>query len=205
MRVTLISHTFDPEHLIEYCARTCTNTESRMGIAPSPHQESKRMIEKLLAMEHDGPLEHAVATFRIDGVSRAMSLQLVRHRIASYCQKSQRYVSESQFEYVTPRSIKESPWANATFVDLMSNIQSAYNRLIELGIKKEDARAVLPNACATSLVATMNFRTLRHFFKLRLDKRAQEEIREMATEMFFKILKVAPSVFSDLLPLTRTN
>lgn len=109
-------------------------------------------------------MEHASFTFAIDGVSRALSHQLVRHRIGvSFSQKSQRYVKENQFEYIIPQSIENDPQLKGEFRDIMEYLQDKYNRLLSLGVKPEDARYILPNACETKLVVTMNARSLLHF------------------------------------------
>jgi thymidylate synthase (FAD) len=122
---------------------------------------------------------------------------LVRHRIASYDQQSQRYVSSSQFEYVTPDKIAKNADAKTLFDNTMQDLQKTYDQLIELGIAKEDARAVLPNACATRLIVTMNARSLFHFFGLRCCVRAQSEIRQMANEMLKLCKEVAPQIFAN--------
>jgi thymidylate synthase (FAD) len=144
-------------------------------------------------------LEHIVFSFDISGISRACSHQLVRHRMASYSQRSQRYVNESEFEYVIPDSLNESADALVSYWSCMSDITSIYNHLIDLGIPKEDARFVLPNACETSLVMTINARSLRNFFKLRMDKHAQWEIRELAMEMYNQIKNEYGILFEDVM------
>lgn len=139
--------------------------------------------------------EHATFTFGLEGVSRALTHQLVRHRIASYDQQSQRYVSAKQFEYVVPPKIAKNPEAKELFEKTMSDLQNTYDRLVELGIPKEDSRYVLPNACASRLICTMNVRSLMHFFGLRCCTRAQWEIRDMANQMLKICQEVAPKVF----------
>ncbi|MCL0086424.1 FAD-dependent thymidylate synthase, partial [Thermodesulfovibrionales bacterium] len=155
------------------------------------------------------PLEHASFTFAIEGISRACSHQLVRHRIASYSQQSQRYVSEEAgFDYVIPPVIKEDEDLKRRFEDLMAESQEAYNytvgRLREKGIKGEsanqDARFILPNAAETKIMVSMNARELLHFFRVRCCNRAQWEIREMAVEMLRLVKKTAPLIFSKAGP-----
>ena len=137
---------------------------------------------------HESPIEHALYTWRITGVSRALSHQLVRHRIASYSQRSQRYVSEKQFEYVTPPSLDSKDFeVKEMYKDCMQRIQSYYTALVEAGVPREDARMVLPNACTTSLVVSMNPRAFKNFLRLRMDKHAQWEIRFLATLMLMAI------------------
>lgn len=146
-------------------------------------------------MGHESPIEHVSFTFGIEGVSRVLTHQLVRHRLASYSQKSQRYVDEDAFEFITPHSISKDSIASGLFDAQMKTIQEAYNALVALGIPKEDARYVLPNACETKIIVTMNARTLHNFFKQRLCNRAQWEIREMASKMKEEIIKVSPLLF----------
>ena len=164
---------------------------------------------------HESPIEHAVYTWRVAGVSRALTHQLVRHRIASYSQRSQRYVSEKQFDYVTPPSVVKNdftfgrPVAGAEEHDedctakeyydyVMEFLATAYNELQERGIPKEDCRMVLPNACTSSVVVTMNPRSFRNFLKLRLDKKAQWEIRMLAYEMYKAIPEDHKFMYEDI-------
>jgi len=134
-------------------------------------------------------------------VSRAMTHQLVRHRIASYTQQSQRYVTYNTLEkYVTPASIADKAEAKELFEETLERISKTYNNLLKLGIPKEDARFILPNACKTNIIVTMNARELRHFFNLRCCVRAQWEIREAATEMLRQVKKVAPVLFENAGP-----
>ena len=159
-------------------------------------------------MEHFSVLEHGYATFRISEVSRALTHQLVRHRIASYSQQSQRYVKESQFEYVIPPSIfeleKKLPVGDEDlngakdFQNDMKIIQGMYDKWKIRGLKNEDARFVLPNACYTEIVMSANFREFRNIFKIRCDKHAQWEIRDVAKEMLRQLYTKCPSVFEDL-------
>lgn len=188
MEIELISITPDPEFVIEEAGRTCY--KSKTG--------DPAIIRKWIMAGHESVIEHASATFRISGVSRALTHQLVRHRIASYSQQSQRYVKESEFDYVIPPSIKKDKNLNNDYMWFMNCIQDMYNYLIDSGIKKEDARFILPNACCTEIVMTMNFREFRHFLKLRTNKSAQWEIREMANHILTVLYDHAPNVFFDL-------
>ena len=153
-------------------------------------------IKKLADMGHESPFEHVNFTFGVEGVSRALSHQLVRHRIASYSQKSQRYVDEKSFTYIVPPSIASNEEALADYHAQMEAIRKAYARLSEL-IPQEDARYVLPNACETKVVVTMNVRSLNNFFRLRCCQRAQWEIRELAKMMLKEVRKVAPRIFAN--------
>ncbi len=156
-----------------------------------------KFIEMLIKTGHTSVLEHAVATFRVEGGSRAFTHQLVRHRIASFTQQSQRYVEESGFSYVIPPSIEKKDEARRIFLDLIEHSKEAYKKLLDLGVKKEDARFVLPNAVCSEIVITANFREWRHIFELRGHPSAQWEIRKMAVEILKILKKEAPSVFFD--------
>jgi len=195
MKVEILAFTPNPELLIEDAARICYDSFEKK--APGSHV---RIIEHLIRSGHESVLEHSSVTYRVAGVSRALTHQLVRHRLASYSQRSQRYVKETEPQYVTPPSCGESLTnANSIFEDAMANAWRAYNDLLKLGIKGEDARFVLPNACCSEIIITMNFRELRHFFKLRTSKHAQWEIRDMAKEMWEQVMRIgAANVFADI-------
>ena len=204
MNVELFTYTYTPEATIERAGRICYASTDKIvegSLDPGNNTATSAgpFIKGLLNRGHDGPLEHASATIIASGVSRALTHQLVRHRIASYCQESQRYVKVKEPEYVTPPSIKEKEWQ--VFEDAMGNAWNTYNYLIERGIPAEDARFVLPNACCSKIAITMNFRSWRHFLKLRLDKHAQWEIRTMAGEIFKLLMGIAPNCFEDLTPM----
>ena len=186
-KVELLAITPNCEDVIELSGRECYQSEVR----------DKKIIQNWIKSGHESVIEHVSATFRISGVSRSESHQHVRHRIASYSQKSQRYVKEDDFDYIIPPSIEQNGNAKDLFVDIMNVINDAYNDLVKLGIKKEDARFVLPNACATSFVCTFNFRSLRNFLKLRTDEHAQWEIRQVANKMLEYVKPLAPNVFFD--------
>ena len=197
MVVTLITHTPEPEKIIASAAKLCyssSDIETLMnGLTP---EKIETFIKKLTDLGHQSPLEHCTFTFGIEGVSRALSHQLVRHRIASYSQKSQRYVKEGQFEYIVPPSIKEDGSIMAIFEEAMSQCQRAYDFLLGLGIPAEDTRFVLPNACETKIIMTMNIRSLLHFFDERCCNRAQWEIRQIADMMLDICKEIAPNIFA---------
>jgi thymidylate synthase (FAD) len=193
MKIELLAITQDAEKLIESAGRTAYKSEKRIT-----DDSAATFIAMLVRRGHTSVLEHASATFRISGVSRAFSHQLVRHRIASYTQKSQRYVSEKEFNYVIPESIKNDGRALESFLNCMELIASSYEYLQALGIKNEDARFVLPNACETEIVITANFRVWRHIIELRVDKAAQWEIRDVCMEILKVLKEKAPSCFGDL-------
>ena len=191
MKVELIAITPDPERIIEIAARTCYQSGDKM--VPEKMGE---LLPKLIAMGHESPFEHAYATFRLSDVSRAMTHQLVRHRLLAISQKSQRYVSEGNFEWVTPSAVAES--ARAEFDGDMEVIRAMYKKWKNKGLKNEDARFVLPNACTTELVISANFREWRHVFHVRCHRRAQWEIREVCLEMLKALNREAPHVFADV-------
>ncbi len=203
LKVKLINHTADPEKMVAIAARMCYSPLSAKEMV---NGLTKETIDKMVTMaaenHHDSLMEHVTFTFIIEGVSRALSHQLVRHRIATYHQRSQRYVTEGELptKVVIPPSVQDNPKAKDAYMDIIIRISNAYKYLIELGIKKEDARYLLPNATETQLVMTMNARELIHFFGLRLCNRAQEEIRLMAGMMLDQCRKVSPSLFNNIGP-----
>jgi thymidylate synthase (FAD) len=186
-----------PEELLEHAGRVCYRSE-RAALLRGSKGEPGEFIQRRIREGHESIIEHASLTFEISDISRACSHQLVRHRIASYSQESQRYVDLSDPELVVPPSVAQSPEAMRIWHDLTGRMKRAYRDLRKLGIRKEDARFLLPNATATRIVVTMNFRELRHFFKVRCDRAAQWEIRALATEMLKLAYQVAPAVFEDL-------
>lgn len=182
-------------------ARLCYSPREIAALGDIPAAEQRQLIARVLDLGHESVLEHAVFTFGIEGVSRALSHQLVRHRLASYSQQSQRYVSFADgFAYRTPASIAGDADLEADYRRLMDDIAVCYRRLLERGVPPEDARFVLPNAAETRLMATMNARELRHFFRLRGCRRAQWEIRELALEMLRQVKVCAPFLFVDAGP-----
>ena len=197
MEVELLSMTPNAEQVIEEAGRTAYQSFDKMT-----DESSAKFISMLVKRGHTSVLEHAVATFRIKNVSRAFSHQLVRHRLASYTQKSQRYVNESEFDFVVPDSIKNNREANSeayyVFLYTMDYINNSYIKLKVLGVANEDARFVLPNACTTEIVVTANFREWRHIISLRTDKAAQWEIRRVCKVIFDILNNRAPSCFGDL-------
>ncbi len=197
MKVTILAHTPEPEKVVAAAARLCYSPLSGNDLLTNfDQQKVDNFLAKLSELGHFSPFEHAVFTFAIDGVSRTLSHQLVRHRIASYSQKSQRYVKESGFEFVTPKSIAANPEQKQAFDDIMIKIEQQYQAFLEAGIEPEDARYILPNAACTNLVITMNARSLHNFFKLRCCERAQAEIRILALAMLKEVKKIAPTLFA---------
>jgi len=200
LRVELINHTPDPERTVAAAARLCYS-DSHAGVIMKnlTDQKIKSFIRRLVAMGHLSPFEHVSFTFAVEGVSRVLTHQLVRHRIASYSQKSQRYVSEEAFDYIIPPSILKDEKAAEVFESAMRRLMNAYNELSAL-VPREDARYVLPNACETKIVCTFNARSLLNFFKLRCCNRAQWEIRELANCMLEQVRRVAPVLFETAGP-----
>ncbi len=220
MRVEILSHTPEPEKLIATAAKLCYSKTGIDGIMDGlTPEKTERFISMLADMGHESPFEHAYFTFGIEGVSRAVLAQLTRHRIASYSVQSQRYVNKESFEYIIPPEIEAIPEAKKEFLDAMEEDRRHYVRLASLlkerHIKRltdggmdakeaekaaekqafEDARSVLPNACDTKIVMTMNVRSLYNFFRLRCCMRAQWEIRALAEEMLRKVRQIAPALF----------
>ena len=205
LKVILLRHTPNPEETVAMAAKLCYSPSDITSLKDKIEtKDQKAFVEKLVKMGHMSPIEHASFTFAIEGVSRACSHQLVRHRLASYSQQSQRYVSEEAgFDYVIPPVIKEDREMRKMFVHFMEQAQNAYNDMVkklnEKGIKGEsanqDARFVLPNAAETKIMVTMNARELLHFFRQRCCNRAQWEIRQAAEEMLKLVKKAAPTIF----------
>jgi thymidylate synthase (FAD) len=201
MLVTLVSYTKDAETVCVKAAKVCYSPYGLKQIEKGLNRNKDgAFLEDKIGMEHLSIIEHACFSFMIEGISRACSHQLVRHRIASYSQKSQRYVNEKQFEYITPPSISANPEVNKAYGSFMEQIQGFYYKLVQDGIPKEDARFVLPNAAETKIFVSMNARELLHFFEKRLCQRAQWEIRAMAEEMLDLVKGVAPHLFKTASP-----
>ena len=219
-RIDLIAFTPDPEKVVAAAARLCYSTQGVAKLLDEmDDKEINRLIRILSDMGHQSPFEHVSFTFAIEGVSRSLTHQLVRHRIASYSQKSQRYVREGGFDFIVPEAIGTDPALKGIYMQAMADQQQAYDtladRLSEKHLERllaegtapkkavseaekmaiEDARYILPNACETKIVVTMNARSLLHFFNVRCCNRAQWEIRELATEMLRQVKQVSPNLF----------
>lgn len=193
MTIEIIASTPNPELAIAYAASTCYDSK------PKELEPARKMIKAIIKSGHESCIEHASATFVIDGISRVVTHELVRHRIGfSYSQRSQRYVNEHEPSYVIPQEIAEVPEATVIFNNAMESAWKSYAKLQGLGLKNEIARYVLPNACSTKITVTANFRAWRSFLKLRCSKRAQPEIRELACKLLAELCKIAPACFEDL-------
>ena len=192
MKVELLFITSDAERLIERAGRT-----SYLSFDKEGEDTEKKFVKMLIKRGHKSVLEHAYATFRISGVSRALTHQLVRHRLCSFTQQSQRYVNESNFNYVEPDSIKNNSVAHSIFIKFIEGANLAYQDLQNLGIKNEDARFILPNAVESEIVVTANLREWRHIIELRGNRDAQWEIRKMAIEVLKNLKHHTATVFED--------
>ena len=222
MKVKLLAYTPEPEKVISMAAKLCYSSVGVDDIEKNLTDESiDKFLNMLINMGHESPLEHVSFTFAVEGISRACSHQLVRHRIASYSQQSQRYVKLDQFEYIVPKEIEAIDEAKEVFINAMKQDQEAYDKLVDILFEKhynnlikigktekeakgeaekksiEDARYVFPNACETKLVFTMNTRTLYNFLHHRCCERAQWEIRDLAIEMLRQLKEVAPILFKN--------
>ena len=211
MKVELISYSNLGEQVCGIGARTCTSDK-----IPTKEDDTSKALKSALSSGHESILEHFTMTFAVSGVSRALTHQLVRHRIGvSYSQQSQRYVNMEEFEYVTPASMDDRVivesydfFANRDvyttirkeYADIMEYLRECYKRMVDAGIPEEDARYILPNACCTNIVITVNARELRHIAEERMCAKAQWEIRELVTKMVKQAKEVAPTLFTDVGP-----
>jgi len=194
MKIELLAITPRAEEVIEFAGRVCYRSANKRTAG-----SAAKLIARLVAMGHESPLEHASATFYISGCSRAMTHQLVRHRLLSISQQSQRYVDEKSFQYVIPPSVPDE--RREEFHQDMESIRAMYARWQGRGLKKEDARFVLPNACTSEIVISANFREFRHVFAVRCAPQAQWEIRQACSAMLRELSARAPSVFQDQMNL----
>ncbi|MEM0084366.1 MAG: FAD-dependent thymidylate synthase [Candidatus Methanomethylicia archaeon] len=196
MRVVLLSYTPNPERVVAAAIRQCRSiVGADKLIMELSDDDVKRLIRQCIEMGHLSPIEHASFTFLIEGISRVTSHQLVRHRIASYSQQSHRVVKIDPNNFIIPPSIEGNEEAKKIFTETLKSCMNCYEELLKLGIPREDARYIVPQAVGTSIVVTMNARELLHFFNLRLNVDSQWEIREMAKLMLREVLKVAPTIF----------
>ena len=209
MKVTLVDYPRYADYKAYCAARVCYSDKgftdiwcetpmTGMDKEDPENDKALKLLQGIVKAGHGSVLEHCCFTFSIEGISRACSHQLVRHRIASYSQQSQRYVKGDKFGYVIPPEIEKREDLKKVFDEHMRNTRTLYNTLILCGMKKEDARYLLPNATTTNIVVTMNARELLHFIELRTSPRAQWEIRELAGEMLKQLKEVAPVIFSNI-------
>lgn len=205
LHVRLLQHTPDPDRAVAVAGRLCYAPVSAADLQQEMSDEDvAKLVRILVRSGHHSALEHATFSFAVDGVSRACTHQLVRHRVASYNQQSQRYVSFGAADsFVVPPSIAADREAEQVFLGAMEHARAAYDKLVALGLAEgrgkesvqEDARFVLPNAAETRIVVTMNARELRHFFHVRCCNRAQWEIRDLAWRMRGMVKELAPNLF----------
>lgn len=198
MKVTLLAYTQNADAICAAAGKSCYSEQSSQELLGKGDPE--KTLGKIVGMGHHSVIEHASFTFSVEGVSRSLTHQLVRHRVASFSQQSQRYVSLKEPTFVTPHTVEDDPKAAEVYDKTMAAIWKAYNDLVESGIPPEDARYLLPNGCTTNITITMNARELLHFFRLRCCNRAQWEIREMADEMLRLCKEVSPTIFAKAGP-----
>lgn len=197
MRVKLLAYTQNADAICAAAGKSCYSEKASMDLVDEG--DPAKVLGKIVGMGHHSVIEHASFTFSVEGVSRSLTHQLVRHRIASFSQQSQRYVPLNEPTFVTPHTVEEDPDLKKIYDDTMKTIWEAYSKLQEK-IPAEDARYVLPNGCTTNITITMNARELLHFFSLRCCNRAQWEIREMSDEMLRLCKEVSPTIFKNAGP-----
>ena len=202
MNVELLYHPPDPERAVATAARLCYAPIGASELMESLDEAAiTKVLRTIMAGGHFSTLEHASYTFAIDGVSRALTHQLVRHRLASFNQQSQRYVAyHDGLDVIKPESIAANEEASRLFDQMIESTVEAYKAFLDAGVPAEDARYILPNAAETKIVVTMNIRELLHFFSLRCCNRAQWEIRELAWRMLDLVRETAPYIFKDAGP-----
>ncbi len=202
IRVDVLQHSAEPEKVAALAAKLCYSSADLSGLQENvSNNDQADFIDKIASMGHYSVFEHVSFTFGVEGVSRTLTHQLVRHRVASYSQKSQRYVKVGgELEVITPESVRENSDALTTYNETLETIEKAYAKLIDLGIKAEDARYLLPNATETKIIITMNARELIHFFAIRSCNRAQWEIRELSDLMLKECYRLAPAIFKKAGP-----
>jgi thymidylate synthase (FAD) len=197
MNVKLIGFTPNPEKLPAMAAKLTHSKTKPEDLDKSSEKELLNILEHVMNLGHSSVIEHTCFSFAISDVSRSLTHQLVRHRIASYAQQSQRYVDLKEPNYVTPPTIKKDKTMKKAYDKTMLNIWNEYNKLLDLGIPAEDSRFVLPNAACTNIIVTMNARSLLNFFELRCCLHAQWEIRQLANKMLNEVKKIAPRIFKN--------
>jgi thymidylate synthase (FAD) len=201
VNLVLMRTTPEPDRLVAIAARRCYSNLSAEDIDEKlSDAEVERLLDFLRQRNHLSPFEHADFSFSVDGISRALSHQLVRHRIASYSQESQRYVNYMKVEalpFITPPKIANNEKALQIYNNALEHTLNAYREMVEAGMAPEDARYVFPNAIETKFVFTMNARSLFNFFEQRCCLKAQWEIRALALAMLTEVRKVAPNIFKN--------
>ena len=197
MNVNLLAYTQNADVICAAAGRSCYSERPSADLLSA--KDPEKTLANIVGMGHHSVVEHAVFTFSVEGVSRALTHQLVRHRIASFSQQSQRYVSLKEPTYVIPETVNADPKTLELYEETMKTIWEAYGKLAET-VPAEDARYILPNGCTTNITVTMNARELHHFFSQRCCERAQWEIRELAEKMLALCMEVSPVIFKDAGP-----
>ena len=205
MNVKLIGFTPDPEKMPAMAAKLTHSIIKPEELDKSSNKELMAILEQVLNLGHTSIVEHTSFTFAISDVSRSLTHQLVRHRIASYSQQSQRYVNLTEPNFVTPPKIGKNKDMKKAYEQTMQNIWKEYNNLLKMNIPAEDARYVLPNATCTNIIVTMNARSLLNFFELRCCQHAQWEIRQLANKMLKEVKEVAPTIFKKAGPVCKSK
>lgn len=205
MNVKLIGFTPNPEKIPAMAAKLTHSKTKPEELNKTSDKELDVILKQVLNLGHTSVIEHTNFTFAISDVSRSLTHQLVRHRIASYAQQSQRYVDFKEPCYITPPKIEKNKEMKRAYNLTMENIWKEYNKLLEMGIPAEDARFVLPNAACTNIIVTMNARSLMNFFELRCCLHAQWEIRQLANKMLKEVKKIAPTIFKNAGPACKTK
>jgi thymidylate synthase (FAD) len=205
MNVKLIGFTPNPEKLPAMAAKLTHSKSKPEDLDKSSDKELEKILGHVMNLGHTSVIEHTCFSFAISDVSRSLTHQLVRHRIASYAQQSQRYVNLKEPNYVTPPKIAKNKEMKKAYDKTMENIWQEYNELLDLGVPMEDSRYVLPNAACTNIIVTMNARSLINFFELRCCLNAQWEIRQLANKMLKEVKKVAPTIFKKAGPSCKSK
>ena len=205
MNVKLIGFTPNPEKLPAMAAKLTHSKTKPEDLDKSSEKELNAILEYVMKLGHTSVIEHTCFTFAVSDVSRSLTHQLVRHRIASYAQQSQRYVNLNEPNYVVPPTIEKDKEMKKAYEETMNVIWKQYNKLLDMNIPAEDSRYVLPNATCTNIVVTMNARSLLNFFELRCCLHAQWEIRKLANKMLTEVKKAAPTIFKNAGPPCKTR
>jgi thymidylate synthase (FAD) len=205
MNVKLVGFTPNPEKIPAMAAKLTHSKTKPEDLGKTSDKELKAILNQVMNLGHTSVIEHTCFTFAISDVSRSLTHQLVRHRIASYAQQSQRYVDLKEPNYVTPPKIAENKKMKKAYDETMKNIWMEYNKLLDMGIPAEDSRFILPNATCTNIMVTMNARSLLNFFELRCCQHAQWEIRNLANKMLKEVKKVAPIIFKKAGPVCKSK
>lgn len=205
MNVKLIGFSPNPEKMPAMAAKLTHSKIKPEDLDKSSDKELKAILEHVMNQGHTSVIEHTCFTFAISDVSRSLTHQLVRHRIASYAQQSQRYVDFKEPNYVIPPKIAKNKQMKEAYEKTMNTIWEQYNKLLEMGIPAQDSRFVLPNAACTNIIVTMNARSLLNFFELRCCMHAQWEIRQLANKMLKEVTKVAPIIFKNAGPMCKSK